>query len=123
MNCVWDDYRDEVEAWAARIQEAQQRLVEKENWSEKATEKRAEKGKGKRTVKKDMRQQPRKEVDSASTSMDDDGGPGPSSWGTMLTVDDDVLFADIPVGIREFMRTEKRLRERRQRAQGDSDIV
>lgn len=116
VNCVWDDYRDEVESWAARVQEAQKRQPEGGTWSEKAKEKRMGKG-------KDIRQQHRSEVDSASTSMDDDGGPSPMSWGTGLTVDDDDLFADIPVGIREFMRTEKRLKERRQSEQSDSDMV
>lgn len=118
VNCVWDDYRDEVEAWAARVQEAQKRQSEGDTWSEKAKEKRA--GQGSR---KDIRQQPRSEVDSASTSMDDDGGPSPTTWGTGLTVDDDDLFADIPVGIREFMRTEKRLKERRQSEQSQSSMV
>ncbi|KAF5862787.1 hypothetical protein ETB97_011135 [Aspergillus alliaceus] len=55
VHCVWDDYRDEMEEWAARV--------------EQAKAKGASKG-----LTGDMRHTPRAEVDSASTSMDDDGG-------------------------------------------------
>ena len=72
-----------------------------------------------------MRQTPRKEVESASTSMDDDGGGSQATWGTGLSTDSDDLFAEIPVGIREFMRTEKKLKERRQseREQSAKDVI
>jgi hypothetical protein len=46
-------------------------------------------------------------------SLDDDGGGSEALWSTptdgMNTAD---LFKDIPVGIREFMRTEKLLKQR-----------
>jgi hypothetical protein len=46
--------------------------------------------------------------------MDDDGGGSETLWTTPSAVDDeDELFAGIPVGIREFMATEKRIRERK----------
>ncbi|MCJ1399602.1 hypothetical protein MMC11_002804 [Xylographa trunciseda] len=44
-----------------------------------------------------------------SGSMDDDGGGSETNW--TLGEDRD-LFANVPVGIREFMRTEKLLKER-----------
>ena len=44
-----------------------------------------------------------------SRSMDDDGGGSETNW--TLGNDQD-LFADVPVGIREFMKTEKLLKER-----------
>ncbi|KAL1963274.1 hypothetical protein VTN77DRAFT_8497 [Rasamsonia byssochlamydoides] len=94
-HCVWDDYRDEMEVWAARVQEAQA----------KAKEARPS---------PDMRQSPRAEVDSASMSMDDDGGGSETNWSMPSPGEDidDNLFAGIPVGIREFMKTEKRLRDK-----------
>lgn len=51
----------------------------------------------------------RSEVAEASTSMDDDGGGSNANWDGGEAGE---LFSSIPVGIREFMRTEKRLRER-----------
>lgn len=90
-HCVWDDYRDDVESWAARVQEARARTP----------------------ASSDLRQAPRKEVESASISMDDDGGGSETNWGTGLATDaGDDLFSNIPVGIREFMRTEKKLKEK-----------
>ena len=46
-----------------------------------------------------------------SQSMDDDGGGSETNWSPGEGRD---LFADIPVGIREFMRTEKILKMRHQ---------
>ena len=93
MHCVWDDYRDEVEGWALRLQEAQAKSMG---------------GGGSRgqgvSAKVGMQ---RSEVADASTSMDEDGGGSETNW---HGVDAAELFSSIPVGIREFMRTEKRLR-------------
>lgn len=94
VHCVWDDFRDEIEEWAARVEQAKAKAG-------------AEKGTS------DMRAAPRSEVDSASQSMDDDGGGSEANWPTSPTQGDD-LFAGIPVGIREFMKTEKRLRAKHQ---------
>ena len=45
-------------------------------------------------------------------SMDDDGGGSETNWTEMDRGGDDAgLYAGVPVGIREFMRTEKRLKE------------
>ncbi|KAJ9602807.1 hypothetical protein H2200_012587 [Cladophialophora chaetospira] len=98
VHCVWDDYRDDVESWAGRLAEAQA----------KAPKRRASAG----SPKVDMS---RPEVDHASGSMDDDGGGSESLWTepSGSADDDDVLFQGIPVGIREFMATEKRIRDRR----------
>lgn len=97
MHCVWDDYRDDIEGWAARLKEAQAQGVDEGET---------------KTPKVDMH---RPEVASASGSMDDDGGGSEALWdapsSTASTASE--LFADIPVGIREFMATEKRLRERK----------
>ncbi|KAI4179571.1 MAG: hypothetical protein L6R41_007757 [Letrouitia leprolyta] len=85
VNCVWDAYREEVEAWAARRREAA-KLVgggEDEEWEKRKA--REMRGRGRRKM----------DVDDG----DDEGS----------------LFEGVPVGIREFMATEKRLRERRER--------
>lgn len=44
-----------------------------------------------------------------SGSMNDDEGGSEMNW---RTGEDSDLFADVPIGIREFMRTEKALKER-----------
>ena len=96
FSCVWDDYRDEVESWANRLKEAQA------------------KSSGEGLTKTPKVGFPRQEVQAASGSMDDDGGGSEALWQTpSAEADPDALFADIPVGIREFMATEKRIRERK----------
>lgn len=45
-----------------------------------------------------------------AVSMDDDGGGSETNWAG--DTGDDKLFDDIPVGIREFMKTEKKLKQR-----------
>ena len=47
-------------------------------------------------------------------SMDDDGGGSETNWDGRGE-DGEGLFEGVPVGIREFMRTEKVLRERHKR--------
>ena len=99
VHCVWDDYRDEVESWAGRLREAQ------------ATS-RGSGAKGNPELGIH-----RTEVLDAGGSMDDDGGGSEALWSSPSTAEDDLdkLFHDIPVGIREFMATEKRLRDKKKR--------
>ena len=99
VHCVWDDYRDDIEEWAGRLHEAQAKATDSSSIV---------------TPKVDMS---RSEVGQASGSMDDDGGGSEALWttpgpGHSETV---ALFAGVPVGIREFMATEKRIRERKKR--------
>ncbi|MCJ1439621.1 MAG: hypothetical protein MMC23_000101 [Stictis urceolatum] len=84
VNCVWDGYREELEGWARTRRGAFE-------------EERRARGSGQET----------------SMSMDDDGGGSEALWGSGREDDDAGLFAGVPVGIREFMRTEKRLGERK----------
>ncbi|KAL4902852.1 hypothetical protein BDW74DRAFT_157738 [Aspergillus multicolor] len=92
VHCVWDDYRDEMEEWAALLAQA-----------------KAQGGTSK-SPKVVPTAIPKTPVDAtASTSMDDDGGGSETNWSMPGPGDD--LFADIPVGIREFMKTEKRLKQ------------
>ncbi|KAN0086525.1 Oxidoreductase-like protein, N-terminal domain containing protein [Elaphomyces granulatus] len=101
VHCVWDDFREDMEAWAARVQQARARA--------RATS----------PARRDTRQDSRPEVESASSSMDDDGGGSETSWAASTTVDDE-LFAGIPVGIREFMKVEKKLRDKHRK---ERDLV
>lgn len=93
---MWDDYRDDVESWAARLKEAQA------------------KSQGQGVTKTPKIGFPRAEVNAASSSMDDDGGGSEALWqAPSVDADPDALFQEIPVGIREFMASEKRIRERK----------
>lgn len=103
VHCVWDDYRDEVETWAGRVRDAQAKA---QGSFSGVTPKQRVGG--------------RREVQEASTSMDDDGGGSETNWGMGGGDEDAVieglakgqdLFESIPVGIREFIKTEKRLRD------------
>lgn len=77
-----------------------------EEWAARAAKAKAKGGPERGTA--DMRAAPRAEVDSASQSMDEDGGGSEANW--PAPSQDEDLFANIPVGIREFMKTEKRLK-------------
>jgi len=105
VNCVWDLYRDEIEEWAAKSQMARERMLAQ--------------GQGQRA---DLGQRLGKESAEGGgvpshvlTSMDDDGGGSETNWKGEFEVGgkngkEKGLFDDIPVGIREFMRTEKMLK-------------
>ncbi|KAI9746716.1 MAG: hypothetical protein M1818_000430 [Claussenomyces sp. TS43310] len=87
VNCVWDRFRDEFEAWAAARKAADSRLR--------------------------MQRFPGTDKLQGAVGMDDDGGGSETNWSIGLDADlaSEDLFKDIPVGIREFMKQEKRLRE------------
>ena len=105
VHCVWDDYRDEVEDWAIRLRAAQAKAQVA--------------GQGKHITSGKLPTGKRPEVHDASTSMDDDGGGSETNWQVGANDAED-LFQTIPVGIREFMRTEKRLREMHMRERASS---
>jgi len=104
VNCVWDQYRDELEEWAAKSAEARAKLIEQRTTGRATGMMAREAGMPKHVA----------------VSMDDDGGGSETNWAAgdgMETFGDAGgadLFADIPVGIREFMKTEKKLKEKRQ---------
>lgn len=105
VNCVWDQYRDEMEDWSAAHSEAQARLREMEERREQGV---APGGRGHEERRVDV-------------SMDDDGGGSETNWvpekpkAVGKDMWDDELYANIPVGIREFMKTEKMLKMRHER--------
>ncbi|KAI8198883.1 UPF0651 protein [Colletotrichum sp. SAR 10_76] len=89
VNCVWDRFREEMEEWSAANAEAQLKLREQ--------------------------QEDKGEAVADTMSMDDDGGGSETNWvpkDPKIAKDmwDEKLYGDIPVGIREFMKTEKKLK-------------
>lgn len=94
VNCVWDIYRDELEEWAAKSAEARVRS-------------RALGAEGKE--KQRMYREPRV-IAEVAMSMDDDGGGSETNWALDSGGQD--LFEGIPVGIRQFMMTEKMIKQR-----------
>lgn len=97
-HCVYDDYQEDVENWASKLAEARAKI---------------EAARGKDGAPK------KPGVADGSLSMDDDGGGSETNW-TMPSSSDD-LFAEIPVGIREFMKTEKKLKQRKQIHQKEAE--
>ena len=118
MNCVWDRYGEELEEWAAARKEADVAL-RKENSIEGARRRRRRDNLGKSDRGGSagsglMLGEGEKGATHTMVSMDDDGGGSESLWGTGLDTDftSDDLFKGVPVGIREFMKQEKRLKEK-----------
>jgi hypothetical protein len=106
VNCVWDRYGEEIEEWAAARKEADKAL-RKEKGYEQGKKKRRISGTGL------MLGEGEKGAQHTLVSMDDDGGGSETNWGTDFSSED--LFKGVPVGIREFMKTEKRLKEKHAR--------
>jgi hypothetical protein len=101
VNCVWDLYRDDMEEWAeksAQARAAMQALRQKGV------------GTGQMVAGSGV-------PSHIATSMDDDGGGSESNWSLEDGKDTSSLFDDIPVGIREFMKTEKKLKQMQKKAQ------
>ncbi|KAK8084287.1 hypothetical protein PG997_005558 [Apiospora hydei] len=109
VNCVWDQYRDDMEEWASASAAAEKRLQEQQEPPEAIGSVSATKG--------------TKGLDGAgasqpshgkTTSMEDDGGGSHTLRQPEISKNmwDEDLYKDIPVGIREFMKTEKKLKTR-----------
>lgn len=113
VNCVWERFREELEEYALKMQEAK-------------TAQNVRRLQGQATGL--MSAEPGAPNHKAS-SMDDDGGGSETLWNDAVVpeqvagvieggagagaggVDDDDPFAGVPIGIREFMKTEKKLKE------------
>jgi Oxidoreductase-like protein, N-terminal len=108
VNCVWDRYRDELEEWAAARKEAD-RALRKENGYEQGKRRRKQSG----LSGTELILGGEEGASHTLVSMDDDGGGSETNWGAGLEIDftSDDLFKGVPVGIREFMKQEKRLKE------------
>ena len=94
VNCVWDMYRDEMEEWAEQSAKARAAIQARREEAEGSGSMVAEQG----------------SPTHVAVSMDDDGGGSETNWTEGAA--EDKLFDDIPVGIREFMKTEKKLKQR-----------
>ncbi|XMA10134.1 hypothetical protein WAI453_002925 [Rhynchosporium graminicola] len=109
VNCVWDRFGEELEEWAMKTKEADIAL-KKEGSLEKGWQRRKADVGGTGLTLGECE----KGAIHTAVSMDDDGGGSDTNWGTGLetgfTSED--LFKDVPVGIREFMKQEKRLKEK-----------
>lgn len=97
VNCVWDRFGEEVEEWAAARKRAE-RAVGRGVGVEMGEGGKG--GKGKVVGEEEAR------------SMDDDGGGSETNWDDGLSGE---LFKGVPVGILEFMKQERRLKERHAR--------
>lgn len=113
VNCVWDLYRDEMEEWALRRKEADHAL-KKEKSLEGARKKRRRADTGLSGSTGKVKSGHAEDDDPTAASMDDDGGGSATLWGKPLDSDPmgEDLYKNIPVGIREFMKQEKRLKEK-----------
>lgn len=91
VNCVWDRYQDEMEDYLGAKRLADQALIE---------------------VK--AREGGKDRADTAAASMDDDGGGSESNREVAADAasKSEDMFKDVPVGIREFMRLEKALKDK-----------
>ncbi|KAF3761824.1 hypothetical protein M406DRAFT_358105 [Cryphonectria parasitica EP155] len=121
VNCVWDRYRDEMEEWALANAEAQSRLAAGSSSEEGASAAVASEREGANVgVRPSLA-----ETTAGHTvvSMDDDGGGSETNWdvGAKAPVGpgriakdfwNDDLYKNVPVGIREFMKQEKKLKEK-----------
>lgn len=108
VNCVWDRFRDEMEEWAFANAEAERRAAA-----------------GKTEASAIPKSEPM--VDHTVVSMDDDGGGSETNWDLgavprsqpsgKITKDfwDEELYKNVPVGIREFMKQEKKLKQKHMR--------
>lgn len=119
VNCVWDRYRDEMEDWALADAEAKRNL---------AAEREAGAGAGASVgADADPAKRPpttTSGTDHTAVSMDDDGGGSDTNWDVPSALPrpkiakdfwDDDLYKNVPVGIREFMKQEKKLKEKHAR--------
>lgn len=122
VNCVWDRYRDEMEDWALADAEAKRKLAA-EREGDAGTG--AGMGVGADADANSAKRPPTTSgADHTAVSMDDDGGGSDTNWDTSpasssakIAKDfwDDDLYKNVPVGIREFMKQEKRLKEKHSR--------
>ncbi|KAK4449647.1 oxidoreductase-like domain-containing protein 1 [Podospora aff. communis PSN243] len=119
VNCVWDRYRDDMEEWSSAHSEAERRLRAQEAGLAAGTTS-ASMGEAGRSAKVGLGTH---ELDHGAVSMDDDGGGSATNWdagvggpsspsGKAPPLWDEELYKNVPVGIREFMKQEKRLKEK-----------
>ncbi|KAK3303157.1 oxidoreductase-like protein [Chaetomium strumarium] len=118
VNCVWDRYRDEMEEWAERNAEAERKMMAMDAGDVVGTTEQSMECNGNEGEYGTHDE----EVDRGAVTMEDDGGGSVGNWETRPTTAkggrsvkdlwDEELYKNVPVGIREFMKQEKRLKEK-----------
>jgi len=123
VNCVWDRFRDDMEEWAAISMRAEAALQAQRSQGDPSELGKVSAVKGMPSVSRIGETA----SDNEAMSMDDDGGGSDANWvdplagakatDTKLAKDfwDDELYKSVPIGIREFMKQEKRLKEKHAR--------
>ncbi|KAK3381898.1 oxidoreductase-like protein [Podospora didyma] len=112
VNCVWDRFRDDMEDWATANSEAERRLRAEEAGEEV----------GVTDASMAATEDSSRISGATAMSMDDDGGGSIGNWDAGIGASspagkvskgwDEELYKNVPVGIREFMKQEKRLKEK-----------
>jgi hypothetical protein len=91
VNCVWDIYREEFEEWSAAAKSAREKMVAMQKEGEGYAADAAE----------------------TTSSVDDDGGGSEALWIQESEKEEEKdPYAGVPVGIREFMKMEKMMKEK-----------
>lgn len=132
VNCVWDRFRDEMEAWVVASAEAERRKAEGEVEGTSSGGRSTERAQGRdggsqgdvsagTGAATTGREATRPVLDHTTVSMDDDGGGSETNWNGAAGAStekiardlwDEELYKNVPVGIREFMKQEKKLKEK-----------
>jgi hypothetical protein len=117
VNCVWDRYRDELEEWAAARREADMVLRKEKSFQKERKRRKSPSTQTGVSGTGLMLGDGEKGAAHTAVSMDDDGSGSESNWETGLDAEftSEELFKGVPVGIREFMKQEKRLKEKHAR--------
>jgi hypothetical protein len=122
VNCVWDRYRDEMEEWVSLSLEAERRLQAQRGQGPVDVLSGASAVKGMEGPKGPAVVDSKSDATDVNRtgSMDEDGGGSDANWppGQLNIAKDfwdDGLYQNVPVGIREFMKTEKKLKEKHEK--------
>ncbi|KAI2617858.1 oxidoreductase-like protein [Hypoxylon sp. NC1633] len=117
VNCVWERYRDDMEEWAAASTRAENAMVDQQSREGHPPPDIPD------AVKEGLEEG--LPIPTSAMSVDDDGGGSETNWQPDLKMTnrpkiakdfwDDDLYKNVPVGIREFMKQEKRLKEKHNR--------
>lgn len=120
VNCVWERFRDEMEEWAAANAHAEKRLSKLQQTGGDAGSSSVPPPAGVGAAAVGERGSTH-----VAVSMDDDGGGSETNWEVDVEAHgsgkivknfwDDDLYRNVPVGIREFMKQEKRIKEKHMR--------
>lgn len=126
VNCVWDRFRDEMEEWMLASAEAERRLAAERGAGGAGAEESGASVEASGSSSSSPLPAEKLVPDHTTVSVDDDGGGSETNWDVgsspvpgrgKIAKDlwDEELYKNVPVGIREFMKQEKRLKEKHMR--------